>query len=258
MIAYHASWARSILDKKEIVEIGEFAQWIVLTLRLDPNMSSKMSQGLFAKYFLDKLFIRQDHFMNPGVTRTFIEMINLGFKKIYEAPKSEKTIVELMKSDVFHLVDKYYHYLREGIRNVEKTLPAEGIRLRQSFISNLLAYLMRDKSECKSACIAALWGYIFEGDALKTCLISPPGFTFDEVVNIMYWMIHNIPITRKDKYEYEIVINSLKSAYEEKKKRILKILSPSQIEEFEFVIYRLYKEEGGSGASGNTLKIPPK
>ena len=261
MIAYHSQWAQSILERKESFKIGELSLWIVLTHKVDRVNSHKTSEGFYRKYFLDKFFICEDYFMNPVVIETFIDIIGLGCKKLYEPFPVKNNIEDILAVNVFLLVQRYHHYLRNGISKIRRTSPTKASHLVKGIINHFLTYLMTPKHRCDFSIIGALTGYIVILNEGRVSLFIPKGFVLSDVINMMYWIIHNIPLLELEESEYvsfEEVKEFLKTTYENNTEKIHEVLSGSQIEEFQSLIYNLRGGAAPGGAASTASKSHPK
>ena len=106
MIAYHSSWAKSILLRKETVHFSELSQWANLSARINPMLlealfTSEITRDLFA----DKLIITDNYFNEPIAIQTFLEMFQLGFTQFPKIPTSKVISDEVLVVNIFSLFD---------------------------------------------------------------------------------------------------------------------------------------------------------
>ena len=76
---------------------------------------------------------------------------------------------------------------------------------------------MTPKHRCDFSIIGALTGYIVILNEGRVSLFIPKGFVLSDVINMMYWIIHNIPLLELEESEYvsfEEVKEFLKTTYE--------------------------------------------
>ena len=260
MIAYHSSWAKSILLRKETVHFSELSQWANLSARINPMLlealfTSEITRDLFA----DKLIITDNYFNEPIAIQTFLEMFQLGFTQFPKIPTSKVISDEVLVVNIFSLFDFYWPCIEMGVVNIEKGITTdlqpsgkkrgELIRLKKLFIDTLIQYLKVPKTSCSITSLMSVITHIFFSD------VKIP-ISADDARTLLL-IAHNLRLIKKEEFNSAGSLKaSIEFAYNNNKATIKEVLTAAEISELEFLIFKLHSEEAMPVPEGGAAKTP--
>jgi hypothetical protein len=260
MIAYHSSWAKSILLRKETVPFSELSHWANLSARINPILldalfPSERTRDLFA----DKFIITDNYFNEASAIQTFLEMFQLGFTQFPKIATTEVIPGEVLGVNIFSLFHLYWPCIEIGLANIEKgittDLQATGkrrgelIRLQKLFIDTQIQYLTVPKASCSMASLLSVLTHIFFSDVKKT-------ISADDARNLLV-IARNLQLIKKEELNsLGKLKTSIEFAYNKNKAIIREFLTAAEISELEFLIFNLHREEAMTVSAGGSAKTP--